>query len=80
MEEAHIYERKKYLELTKQLADDGYKAVLMTAEVGARGFIGSSVYDLLTIFSICDNKRTKALKPKTFPARSGAGEMRSCFI
>ena len=59
MEEAHIYKREKYMNLTKEL---GYKAVVMPVEVGARGFVGSSVYDLLTKLSICGNKRTKALK------------------
>ena len=34
----------------------------MPVEVGAREFIGSSVYDLLTKLSIYGNKRTKALK------------------
>ena len=62
MEEAHIYKREKYLNLTKELEDAGYKAVVMLVEVGARRFIGSSVYDLLTKLSICGNKRTKALK------------------
>ena len=56
MEEAHTYD------LTKELRDAGYKAVVMPVEVGARGFIGSSVYDLLTKLSICGNTRTKALK------------------
>ena len=42
VEEAHIYKREKYLNLIKELEDAGYKAV----EVGARGFIWSSVYDL----------------------------------
>ena len=32
----------------------------MSVEVDARGFIRSSVYDLLTELSICGNKRTKA--------------------
>ena len=62
MEEAHTYKMEKYLNLTKELRDAGYKAVVMPVEVGARGFIGSSVYDLLTKLSICGNKRTKALK------------------
>ena len=62
MEEAHIYKREKYMNLTKELENAGYKAVVMPVEVGARGFVGSSVYDLLTILSICGNKRTKALK------------------
>ena len=62
MEEAHIYKREKYMNLTKELENAGYKAVVMPFEVGARGFVGSSVYDLLTKLSICGNKRTKALK------------------
>ena len=57
IEEAHIYKTKKYLNLTNELRDAGYKAEVVPIEVGARGFIGLSVYD-----SICDNKRTKALK------------------
>ncbi|KAK3772090.1 hypothetical protein RRG08_067159 [Elysia crispata] len=61
-EEAHIYKREKYMNLTKELENAGYKAVVMPVEVGARGFVGSSVYDLLTKLSICGNKRTKALK------------------
>ncbi|KAK3780390.1 hypothetical protein RRG08_062011 [Elysia crispata] len=60
MEEAHIYKREKYLNLTKDLENAGYKAVVMPDEVGARGFVGSSVYDLLTKPMICGNKRTKA--------------------
>ena len=62
MEETHTFKREKYLNLTKELRDAGYKAVAMPVEVGARGFIGSSVYDLLTKLSLCGNKRTKALK------------------
>ena len=62
MEEAHTYKREKYLNLTKELRDAAYKAVVMPVEVGARGFIRSSVYDLLTKLAICGNKRTKALK------------------
>ena len=62
MEEAHIYKREKYTNLTKELENASYKVVVKPVEVGARGFIGSSVYDLLTKLSICGNKRTKALK------------------
>ena len=59
MEEAHIYKREKYLNLTKELEDAGYKAVVMPVEDGASGFIGSSVYDLLTKLSICGKKEQK---------------------
>ena len=47
---------------TKELRDTGYKVVVMPVEVGAKGFIESPVYDLLTKLSIYGNKRTKALK------------------
>ena len=57
-----MYKRAKYLNLTKELRNAGFRAVVMPVEVGARAFIGSSVYDLLTKLSICGNKRTKALK------------------
>ena len=36
------------MNLTKELENAGYKAVVMPVVVGARGFVGSSVYDLLT--------------------------------
>ena len=62
MEEAQIYKREKYTNLTKELENVVYKAVVRPVEVGARGFIGSSVYNLLTKLSICGNKRKKALK------------------
>ena len=61
MEEAHIDKREKYLNLTKELENTDYKVVVMPVEIGPRGFVGSSVYDLLTKFSICGNKRTEAL-------------------
>ncbi|KAK3791415.1 hypothetical protein RRG08_046568 [Elysia crispata] len=62
MEEAHICKKEKYMNLTKKLENACYKTVVMFVEVGARGFVGLSVYDLLTKLSICGNKRTKALK------------------
>ena len=61
-EEAHFYKIAKYLNLTKELQVAGYKAVVMPVEVGARGFIGSSVYDSQTKFSTGCNKRMKAQK------------------
>ena len=51
MKEAYIYKREKYLSLTKELRNPGYKAVVMIAEVGARGVIGSPVHDLQTKLS-----------------------------
>ncbi|GFN82433.1 hypothetical protein PoB_000893900 [Plakobranchus ocellatus] len=61
MEEAHAFKEGKYLVLTKELKKDGYEAKVMPVEIGARGFVGSSAYGLLSKLSICGNKRTKAL-------------------
>ena len=54
MEEAHISKKEKYMNLTKELENAGYKAVVMPVEVGVRGFV-----DLLTKLSICGNKSSK---------------------
>ncbi|GFO09892.1 polyprotein [Plakobranchus ocellatus] len=62
MEEAHTFKEAKYLELTKELKKDGYEAKVMPVEIGARGFVGSSAYDLLSKLSIGGKKRTKALR------------------
>ena len=56
MEEAHIYKKEKYLNLIKELENASYKAVVMPLEVGAGGFIGSSVYHLLTKLSMWQQK------------------------
>ena len=56
IDETHIYKRQKYLDMTKDQRDAGFKAVVMLVEVAAREF--------MTKLSICSNKRTKALKLK----------------
>ncbi|GFS07036.1 polyprotein [Elysia marginata] len=48
MEQAHTYKKEKYLDLTKELEKSGYRAKIMPIEIGARGFAGSSAYDLLS--------------------------------
>ncbi|GFO14204.1 polyprotein [Plakobranchus ocellatus] len=62
MEEAHAFKEGKYLDLTKELKKDGYEAKVMPVEIGARGFVGSSAYGLLSKLSIGGNKRTKDLR------------------
>ncbi|GFN94214.1 reverse transcriptase [Plakobranchus ocellatus] len=62
MEEAHAFKEGKYLDLTKELKKDGYEAKVMPVEIGARGFVGSSAYGLLSKLSIGGNKRIKALR------------------
>ncbi|GFO15730.1 polyprotein [Plakobranchus ocellatus] len=59
-EEAHALREGKYQDLTKELKNDGYEAKVMPVEIGARGFVGSSAYGLLSKLSICGNNRTKA--------------------
>ncbi|GFS06192.1 reverse transcriptase [Elysia marginata] len=59
MEQAHTYKKEN---LTKELEESGYRAKIMPIEIGARGFAGSSAYDLLSKLTISGNKRTKALK------------------
>ncbi|GFO40167.1 polyprotein [Plakobranchus ocellatus] len=61
MEEAHAFKEEKCLDLTKELKKDGYEAKVMPVEIGARGYVGSSAYDLLSKHSIYGNKRRKAL-------------------
>ncbi|GFS04719.1 polyprotein [Elysia marginata] len=51
-----------YLDLAKELEESGYRAKIIPVEIGARGFAGSSAYDLLSKLSISGNKQTKALK------------------
>ncbi|GFO35154.1 polyprotein [Plakobranchus ocellatus] len=62
MEEAHAFKKGKYLDLTKELKKDGYEAKVMPVEIGARGFVGSSAYGLLSKLSKGGNKKTKALR------------------
>ena len=57
MEEAHVYKRETYMNLTKELIGAAYKAVAMLVEVCVREFIGSSSKDLLTKISICGKKK-----------------------
>ncbi|GFN99215.1 polyprotein [Plakobranchus ocellatus] len=62
MEDAHAFKEGKYLDMTKELKKDGYEARVMPVEIGARGFVGSSAYGLLSKLSIGGNKRTIALR------------------
>ncbi|GFO03459.1 polyprotein [Plakobranchus ocellatus] len=75
MEEAHAFKEGKYLGLSKELKNDGYKAKVMPVEIGARGFVGSSAYGLLSKLSIGGNKRTKALR-----LLAETAENSSCWI
>ncbi|GFO47089.1 reverse transcriptase [Plakobranchus ocellatus] len=85
MEEAHAFKEEKYLDMTKELKKDGYEAKVMSVEIGARGFVGSSAYGLLSKLSISGNKRTKGLRVLAETAENilagyGAEGMKGCFI
>jgi hypothetical protein len=47
MSESHELKLAKYEDLASQLQKKGYKTHLIAVEVGARGFAGASVYNLL---------------------------------
>ncbi|KAK3770689.1 hypothetical protein RRG08_037881 [Elysia crispata] len=53
MEEAHIYKREKYMNLTKELENAGYKAVNMPVEVENNGHsLDPCAYVLATILDL----------------------------
>jgi hypothetical protein len=47
MSESHEFKMAKYEDLVSQVHTKGYKTQLFAVEVGARGFAGTSVYNLL---------------------------------
>ena len=62
MEEAHIFKTEKYSDLKKDLTRQGYKTKIFAVEVGARGFAGTSVYELLRYLNVSSKTRNKAMK------------------
>ena len=62
IEQAHIYKREKYTDLVNELSRQGYKAKVFAVEVGARGFVGKSVYQLLCQLNISSKTRKQAMK------------------
>ena len=62
MEEAHIYKTEKYASLARSLRESGYQVRVLAIELGARGFVGTSAYDLMKQLSVSGKKRTSVLK------------------
>ena len=62
IEERHQYKLAKYDDLASQVRSAGYAARVMAVEVGARGFVGASVFNLLTQLGIRGRKRTRTMK------------------
>ena len=75
IEEAHVYKTEKYADLVTGLREDGFQARVFAVEVGARGFIGSSAYDLMKHLSISGKSRTRTLR-----AMAEAAETSSSWI
>ena len=62
MEAAQIYKTEKYADLANNLKREGYQAKVLAAEIGARGFVGASAYNLMKQLSIEGRGKTRALK------------------
>eukprot|EP00745_Piridium_sociabile_P013031 TRINITY_DN19587_c0_g2_i2.p1 TRINITY_DN19587_c0_g2~~TRINITY_DN19587_c0_g2_i2.p1 ORF type:complete len:151 (-),score=20.15 TRINITY_DN19587_c0_g2_i2:309-761(-) len=75
MEEAHFYKTEKYASLAGSLRESGFQAKVLAIEIGARGFVGTSAYDLMKQLSISGKERTRALK-----AMAEAAEKSSSWI
>ena len=65
IEGAHILKSEKYADLANNLRVGGFKAQVLAVEIGARGFIGKSAYNLMKQLAVPSRKRTKALKAMT---------------
>lgn len=62
MDQSHEFKIGKYEDLRDVLQKKGYKTYMFAVEVGARGFAGSSAYDLLKRLGLSGQKRAKFLK------------------
>ena len=62
MEAAQIYKAEKYADLANDLKGEGYRVKVLPVEIGARGFVGTSAYNLMKQLSIEGRKKTRALK------------------
>ena len=47
MEAAQIYKTEKYADLANNVRREGYQVKVFAAEVGVRGFVGTSAYSLM---------------------------------
>lgn len=62
LEEQHTFKLEKYRDLCAELRQQGRKVHLFAVEVGARGLVSGSVYDLLKQLGIKGGARTRAMK------------------
>ena len=62
MGESHVFKEAKYQDLIEELRKNGKAARIFAVEVGTRGFVSSSVYDLLKRLGINGQRRSRVLK------------------
>ena len=62
IDDQHQFKTRKYEDLVRELRSEGYTALLRPVEVGARGFVGASMCQLLSQLGIRGHRRTKILK------------------
>ena len=60
MQAAQIYKIEKYADLANSLKKKIYQVKVLAAEIGARGFVGASAYNLMKKLSIERREKTKA--------------------
>ena len=76
IEEQHLFKSEKYNDLVKQLRQEaGVRAKVIAVEVGARGFVATSAYDLCKQLGIKGQARARALK-----SLSETAEKASCWL
>jgi hypothetical protein len=75
LDEQHTFKMEKYYDLVTALRRDGITARIIAVEVGARGLVAASVYDLLKQIGLKGQARTRSMK------RLGeAAERASCWL
>ena len=58
----HQYKTAKYADLATEIKKEGFSCNILAVEVGARGFVGTSVFKVLSQLGIKGRKRTRAMK------------------
>ena len=62
MDQNHKYKTSKYEDLKKELEKEGYSVILKAVEIGARGFVAGTLYQLLSQIGIKGRNRAKCIK------------------
>lgn len=76
IEEQHLYKLEKYSDLAASLRKtEGYTVRLFAVEIGARGMVAHSAYDVLKQLGLRGKARTRALKQM-----GNAAEQASCWL